>query len=117
MAKARISRNSSSSERRSQPALTPEAREAQMISLSESCAEKRLREGTASDSLIIHYLKLGTSRAQMEKEKLALENELIRAKTEEIHAAKNAEESYAEVLKALQIYAGKDTVEEIIEDD
>ena len=42
------------------PALTPEAKENQMISLAMHCAEKQMREGTASSQVITHFLKLGT---------------------------------------------------------
>lgn len=36
------------------PALTPEARENQLISLASDLAEKQLREGTASSQVITH---------------------------------------------------------------
>jgi hypothetical protein len=37
------------------PALTPEARENQLVSLAVDLAEKQLREGTASSQVITHY--------------------------------------------------------------
>ena len=49
-------------------ALTPEARENQLISLAVNLAEKQLREGTASSQVITHYLKLGSTKERMEKE-------------------------------------------------
>ena len=52
------------------PALTPEAKENQMISLAMHCAEKQMREGTASSQVITHFLKLGTEKAKLEREKL-----------------------------------------------
>ena len=42
------------SERRMRPALTPEARENQLISLAVDLAERQLREGTASSQVITH---------------------------------------------------------------
>ena len=45
--------------RRHRPALSPEARENQMISYAVDLAEKQLIEGTASSQVITHYLKLG----------------------------------------------------------
>ena len=56
------------------PALSPEARENQMISLAVDLAEKQLIEGTASSQVITHFLKLGTTKAELEKEKLRKEN-------------------------------------------
>ena len=49
------------------PALTPEARENQMIALAVNLAEKQLQEGTASSQVITHYLKLGSTKYQLEK--------------------------------------------------
>ena len=63
----------SGNSRRQAPAETPEAREQQMINLAMNLAEKKLRDGTASNSIIVHYLKLGTARAEVEKEKLKAE--------------------------------------------
>ena len=51
--------------RQTRPALTPEARENQLISLATDLAEKQLREGTASSQIIAHYLKLGSTREKL----------------------------------------------------
>ena len=53
-------------ERKIRPALTPEARENQMIALAVDLAEKQLLEGTASSQVITHYLKLGTTKEKLE---------------------------------------------------
>ena len=50
------------------PALTPEARENQLISLAVDLAEQQLRDGTASSQVITHYLKLGSTKEKIEKE-------------------------------------------------
>jgi len=85
----------------------PEARENMMIELSMSCAEKQLREGKASSQVIVHFLKLGTKKAEMELEKLAMEKELMRAKTEQIEAEKKNGELYAKAIAAMGVYSGK----------
>lgn len=90
------------------PALTPEARENQMIALAVDLAEKQLIEGTASSQVITHFLKLASSRERLEKEKLEKENELLRAKTEAIESAKRVEELYSDALKAMRSYRGED---------
>ena len=88
------------------PALTPEARENQMISLAIDLAEKQLIEGTASSQVITHYLKLGSSKEKLEMEKLAKENELLRAKTEALESERRTEELYADAIAAMQRYRG-----------
>lgn len=94
------------SQKRLRPALTPEASENQMISLAYDLAAKQLQEGTASSQVITHFLKLGTTKAELEKEKLSRENELLRAKTESLQSAQRIEELYAEAIKAMQSYGG-----------
>ena len=88
------------------PALTPEARENQLISLAIDLAEKQLMDGTASSQVISHYLKLGSSRERLERERLEEENKLLRAKTAAIESAKHVEELYANALKAMKNYSG-----------
>ena len=73
-------RTSGSSGRKIRPALSPEARENQMISLAVDLADKQLIEGTASSQVITHFLKLGSTKAQIEKELLAKQVDLAEAK-------------------------------------
>ena len=89
------------------PALTPEARENQMISLAVDLAERQLQEGTASSQVITHYLKLGSMRERLEREKLEEENKLLKAITEQIQSMKRVEELYEEAIKAMRNYGGK----------
>lgn len=95
-----------SGNRRRAPAITPESRENQMIALAVNLAEKQLMEGTASSAVITHYLKLGSTRERLEKEKLQKENELLKAKTEALESSKQTEELYREALKAMRTYSG-----------
>ena len=89
------------------PALTPEARENQMISLAVDLAERQLQEGTASSQVITHYLKLGSMRERLEREKLEEENKLLKARTEQIQSMKRVEELYEEAIKAMRNYGGQ----------
>lgn len=106
MAKVKAPSSSSSNKKMSPPALTPEAREDQMISLAVNLAEKQLIEGTASSQVITHFLKLATVREQLERERLAKENELLAAKTKAMESAERVEELYANAIKAMQLYGG-----------
>lgn len=90
------------------PALTPEAREGQLISLATDLAEKQLREGTASSQVISHYLKLGSTKERIEKEILERQKELITAKTEALKSAKRIEELYTDAISAMRRYSGAD---------
>lgn len=102
MGKAKVTNSS----HRMRPALTPEARENQLVSLAVDLAEEQLRNGTASSQVITHYLKLGSSREKLEKEKIALENELVKAKTEAVGSAKHVEELYENAIAAMKKYSG-----------
>lgn len=92
--------------RKIRPAMTPEARENQLISLAVDLAEKQLQEGTASSQVITHYLKLGSTKERIEKEILEKQKELISAKTENLKSAKKIEELYAEAISAMKRYSG-----------
>lgn len=111
MAKVK-SESSNPKPRKMRPALTPEARENQLISLAVDLAERQLLEGTASSQVITHYLKLGSTKERLEKEKLIEENKLLRAKTENFQSMKRVEELYAEALNAMRNYAGQEEVDE-----
>lgn len=88
------------------PALTPEARENQMISLAMDLVEQRLKDGTASSQETTHFLKLATIKEQLEREQLKKENELVQAKIDAIKSAKHTEELYGDALKAMRAYSG-----------
>ncbi|UNI72555.1 MAG: hypothetical protein [Chaetfec virus UA24_144] len=72
-------------------------------------------EGTASAQVITHYLKLGTTREELEKEKLKRENELLKAKAEAYQSSKEVEKLYQQALAAMRSYSGSDS--DIYEDD
>ena len=104
-------KNSSNQSRPRRPALSPEARENQLISLAVDLAEKQLLEGTASSQVVTHFLKLATVKEQLEREKLREENKLLKAKTEYMQSTKRTEELMEEALKAFRNYSGQDEPE------
>lgn len=106
MAKTKREEGSSGARKKIRPALTPEARENQMISLAVDLAEKQLMEGTASSQVITHYLKLGSTKERIEKEILEKQKELISAKTESLQSAKRIEELYTDAISAMRRYSG-----------
>ena len=94
------------SRRKNRPALSPEARENQLISLAVDLVEQRLMDGSASSQETTHFLKLATTKARLEKEILEKQRGLIVAKTESIKAEKRKDELYSEAIKAMRRYNG-----------
>lgn len=92
---------------RRRPGATPEARENQLIDAAVNLAERQLQDGTAAAQVITHYLKLGSTREQLEQERLRRENVLLEAKAEDIRSAKRVEELYLVAIKVMRQYAGQ----------
>lgn len=91
---------------KTRPATSPKDREDELINLAVRLAEQQLRDGTASTQVIVHYLKLGSTRGMLEQEMLENKTKLVRAQTESIQASKKNEELYENALKAMSIYSG-----------
>ena len=89
------------------PFMTPEGQENHLISLAYGLAEQRLRDGSASSQEVTHFLKLGSRKETLEREKLEEENKLLRAKTESLQSQKHGEELFAEAIKAMRRYNGQ----------
>ena len=98
---------SSESSRKMRPALSPETRENQMISLAMDLAEQQLRDGTASSQLITEFVKRGSTKSRIEQEILEEQKELIEAKTQSLKSAQRIEELYANALNAMRNYSGQ----------
>lgn len=92
--------------RRKKSAISAEERENQLIAMAVDLAEQQLASGKASSQVITHFLKLGTVREQLEKEKLEMEVKLMEAKKESLEVTKRVEELYAEALAAMKEYQG-----------
>lgn len=101
------------------PGKTIESRESQLISLATDVAAEQMRKRTATSQVIVHFLKLGSTLAELEKAKLEHENKLLQAKTEAIKSQKKIEDLYANALNAMRSYQGKDPqgLEEDIDED
>lgn len=97
------------------PIVSPEAYENRLINKAYKSVEKRIDSGEATAAELVHFLKLGSAKEQLELEKLKKENELLRAKTEMIASQKESKELYAEAISAFRRYSGMPDFEE--EDD
>ena len=101
---------------KSRPALSPEARENQMIALAMDLVEQRLRDGTASSQETTHFLKLATAESKLKVRMLEEQEKLTVAKTKEIEAKKDNKELMERALKAMQRYKGVTGDDEEYED-
>jgi hypothetical protein len=99
-------RRSEPDQPRQKPATTPEGRENQLVAQAIDLAERQIQAGTASSQVITHFLKLGSTREQLEQQRLEHENELTRVKIEAIESQKRVEELYMEALQAMRSYSG-----------
>lgn len=106
------------------PALNPEMREQQLISLAVDLVEQRLRDGTASAQETTHFLKLASQkakyeaeRAKYEAERSKLENELVKAKTQEIRDRADTKTLYKDAIEAMKRYSGHGSSSYDEEDD
>jgi hypothetical protein len=86
------------------PATTPEAREQQLVSLAVNLAEKQLRDGTASPSVINHFLKIASTRETIEREILEKQSKLIEAKAQTINKDREAEDLAKAAIEAMKNY-------------
>ena len=109
--------SSPSSNRQIRPALTPEARENQLIALAIDLVEQRLLDGTASSQETTHFLKLASRKAKLEAERLEYENELIKAKTQNLRDQADMKTLYADAIAAMRRYSGHGSGEYDDEDD
>ena len=101
--------------RRRAPALDPAAREQQLISMAVDLAEKKLMDGTASNQLICHYLKLASTREQLEKDKIRKEILQLDAKTQAIQSTARLEDLFLKATNAMKTYGAsinKDDIED-----
>ena len=106
MARVKSTSTSNPNKKPRRPAMTPEAREQQLISLAVDLVEQRLIDGTASAQETTHFLKLASRKAKLENERAELENELIKAKTQSINDQADIKKLYTDAIEAMKRYSG-----------
>jgi hypothetical protein len=90
--------------RRTAPATTPEGRENQLVSLAYDLVEERFRDGTASATETVHFLKLGSTRERLEQKRLEAEVQLQLAKIESLGSQARMEELTSRAISAMRSY-------------
>lgn len=89
-------------------ASTPDARQMQLVASAYDLAEQRILDGTASDTLLREFIKIGSPKEKIEREILERQRDLITAKTEALNAQRKVDELYSEALSAFRSYHGDD---------
>lgn len=90
------------------PDLSGMAVEKRLIGKAYAEAERRLDDGTASSEMICLFLKLGSSKQYLDDQKVILDLEYTKAKTEMLQAQKRNEEMFADAMAAMRTYQGLD---------
>jgi hypothetical protein len=98
--------------RRQAPARTIESREHQIARLAYDLVEEKIRKKTASSQELIYFLKMGSSKDRIERLKLEHETDLLKAKTEAIESQKKIEELYADAIRSMALYQGREVDDE-----
>lgn len=107
MAAARKVSDQSKSPRRP-PATSPEDSERRLQALAFELAEKQLRDGTISSTVLAQLVKSGTSRERLEQQRLMREVDLLERKAQGMESAIRMEEKYDAAIAAMRAYGGHD---------
>ena len=83
-----------------------------MIALAVDTAEDLMRTGNAPAQIVTHYLKLGSSRERLEKQRIAMEVELMEAKKEQMASMAKQEELFEKAIRAMKTYSGSGSHED-----
>lgn len=93
-------------------AQTPEERENYLISLALDRVEERMLNGTASGQEYVQFIRMASSKSRAENEKLKLELDLVKAKTENLRLQQRNEEMFSNAIAAFKRYSGSDDDDE-----
>ena len=85
-------------------ASTPEGRENELIDMAYNEVAFRIANHTATSAELVHFLKMGSAREQLEKEKLEAEMELQRAKTVALEEGRSMEQIAKQAIDAMKSY-------------
>lgn len=94
------------------PATTPEQETQQLIALATNLARKQLIDGTAPATVVTHFLKLGTEREALEREKIRRENLVLEAKAAALESNAHIEDLFNEAIQAFRGYSGEDDIDD-----
>lgn len=87
------------------PAKTPQENERRLINLAMQLAEKKLAEGSASSQLICHFLKLATTKEELELEKLRSDIRVADAKEKQLQSYEDIKSLLTGAMDAMKSYS------------
>lgn len=93
---------------KTKPAISPEAQEKKLINDAYRLAEEQINNGTASPSIIVHFLRMGLSKTDMENELLKAQVDLAQAKIKTLESQLTNESIHKEALAAMTEYKGSE---------
>lgn len=88
------------------PPVSPDDAEQLGISLAYNLVLQRLRDGTATSQETTYFLKLGSTKNNLENEKLRNENEVLKEKVKMFQASRDSNVDYAKVIECMKRYNG-----------
>lgn len=107
MAKMKATKSNDTPKAPIRPALTPEALDNQMISLTYDLVKQRLVDGTASSQETTHFLKLATTKVKLENKLLEAQTAVAMAKKDAIQSQQRSEEMFRDAMRAFRRYSGQ----------
>jgi len=90
-------------------AMTQEDMESQAIAASMRLAYQQILDGTASQQVIVHFLRAGSQKQKEELEKLRDEKALLQAKVKNLESQEQSERMYRDAIRAFQSYSGNNS--------
>lgn len=91
----------------SAPPVTAEEMETYLIGLAYKRTEKQILDGSVSPTTLNYFLRLGGTRAEIELEKLKLENGLTRAKSSSLESGESMNELLEKAIHQFGVYSGE----------
>jgi hypothetical protein len=98
------------------PPTTPEEMETYLIGLAYKRTEKQILDGSVSPTTLNYFLRLGGTRAEVELERIRLENKLAEAKTSHLESQESQMHLLEDAKRHFSVYAG-DAPPESLEED
>lgn len=94
------------------PPETPEAMETKLIGLAMRNAEELLQARKAPTTVLVHFLKLGSIRAEIELQKALKERDLLVARTDETRAKTDRGQIAADAIAAFRSYRSSEDADD-----
>ena len=101
----------------SRAVMSPEVYENHLINMAYKAVEKRIESGEATAAELVHFLRQGSIREQLELEKLKKENELLKTKADSIKSQEEIKTLYADAIGAFRKYSGQPAMDDEDIDD